>query len=117
MRLGLAAGRLVAPAAFVRALGADAGTARRVTWLTRMLGVRDLALAVGVTGTVRRGGDARGWLLAAGAADAVDAVVIARAASVGRLGGSVPGLVAVAGAGSAVAHVVAALAQGSSRAS
>lgn len=62
LALKLVAGRSVigavimaAPVPAARMLGADTATAQRVTWLTRMLGVRDGAIGVGGVDAVRRG--------------------------------------------------------------
>jgi hypothetical protein len=98
-RTVIAAGILVAPQLSARFLGADTATARRVTWLTRMMAVRDAALGVGGAYASRRG-DPRPWLIAGAVADAVDAAVLRRALKEGRIAGLVPAL-AVSGAGAA----------------
>jgi hypothetical protein len=111
----IAAGRLVfaavimaAPVFSARLLGADTATAQRVTWLTRMMAVRDGALGAGGVAAVRRGGAAP-WLLAGAVSDAADAVVIAVALEQGRLKGIVATLVVPAAAATAAAGVVTAL--------
>jgi hypothetical protein len=114
----LAAGRcavslilLVAPEAALRAQGSDAATARRSGWLARMLGARDLTLALGAAGSLRTSDqDGRLWLLAGAASDAVDAAVSASGISSGRLGRLRGGALTVIGAGAALAGVVAAVA-------
>jgi hypothetical protein len=103
-RVVMATGMLAAPELTVRLLGADTATARRVTWLARMLAVRDAAIGLGGVVALRREGDARPWLVAGAVSDAVDAVVIAAAVRQGRVGGAgpaalVPGAAAVAAAG------------------
>jgi hypothetical protein len=100
-RVVLAAAFLAAPVPALRLAGADTATARRVSWLTRMMAVRDAALAVGALAANRRG-DPRPWLVGGAVADAVDAVVIAGALKQGRLRGIVPTL-AVPGGGLAAA--------------
>ncbi len=103
-RTVLAASMLAAPELATRLLGADTATARRVTWLTRMVAVRDAAIGVGAIVALRRGGDARPWLIAGAVSDAVDAVVVGAALRQGRVGGVapaalVPGAAAVAAVG------------------
>jgi hypothetical protein len=89
-RAGFAAAFLLAPVPGLRALGADTATAQRVSWLTRMMAVRDGALAVGALIADRRGGDPRPWLVGGAVADAVDAAVFAGALKQGRLKGFAP---------------------------
>jgi hypothetical protein len=108
-RTAFAAAILAAPVPFLRLLGADSATARRVSWLTRMMAVRDGALGVGGALAVRRGGSATPWLLGGAVADAVDAAVIAGAVRQGRVKGVLPAavvplaaLAAAAGAASAL---------------
>src|SRR5689334_15313676 len=88
-RTAIAAGVLAAPVLSTRLLGADAATAQRVTWLTRMLGVRDGVLGVGTAAAARTGAGA-GWVLGGAVSDAVDALVLAAAVKQGRLRGIVP---------------------------
>lgn len=96
-----ALGILVAPVVSGRLLGVDTATAQRVTWLTRMMGVRDAALGVGALASTRTGGS-RAWLAAGAVADAVDVVVLIGALRQGRVKGlAARGTVAVA-AGAAV---------------
>ena len=91
---------MVAPVVFVRLLGADTATAQRVTWLTRMLAVRDGALGVGTAAAARSGGSS-GWLIGGAVSDAVDAAVIAAALKQGRLRGVIPAATVVGAAGAA----------------
>ncbi|MEO9137623.1 MAG: hypothetical protein ABI345_01010 [Jatrophihabitans sp.] len=116
LAMQLAAGRsvigvviLAAPVPAARLLGADTATAARVTWLTRMLGVRDGALGVGGLDAVRRGTSATAWLLSGGVADAVDSLVVAAAVKQGRVGGVVPRFLVLGAAGSAALHVLTAV--------
>jgi hypothetical protein len=106
----IAASILAAPVMTGRAMGTDTATAQRVSWLTRMMGVRDAAIGVGGLLAARRGGAAATpWLIAGAASDLVDAVVLAKAVREGRIKGIVPtltvpvaALTAVAGAATAV---------------
>ncbi|HET8582549.1 MAG TPA: hypothetical protein VFL65_04815 [Jatrophihabitans sp.] len=115
--LQLAAGRAVMGAAILafpvpaaRLLGADTATARRVSWMTRMLAVRDGALGVGGAIATRRGTGtaAAGWLLAGAVSDATDALVYAAALRQGRLRGAVPTLIVPGAALAAAVGAVAA---------
>jgi hypothetical protein len=107
-RVALGMGLLAAPAAVARLAGIDTGTARRVTWLTRMTAGRDLALGAG-TLAARGGGDAARWLAVGAAADLADAVILTSALRQGRLG-RVRGVgMAAIAAGGAVVGTVAAL--------
>jgi hypothetical protein len=104
-RTAIAAGIMVAPVLATRLLGADTATAQRVTWLTRMLAVRDGALGVGAAVASRSGGGA-GWVLGGAVSDAVDAVVLAAAIKQGRLRGALPAGTVVAAAATAAAGFV-----------
>lgn len=108
-RVAFAAVIMAAPTTSLRALGADSATAQRVTWMTRMLAVRDGALGVGGVLAARRGASATPWLLAGAVSDAVDALVIARALAQGRVKGIVPTAVVPLAAVTAVAGAAAAL--------
>jgi hypothetical protein len=103
IRTLVGAAMLAAPVASARVFGADTATARRVTWLTRMMAVRDGALGVGTVGARRAGGGAATWLLAGAVSDGLDAVVLARALAQGRIKGLVPRAIVVAATASAAA--------------
>ncbi len=107
-RVVFAAAFLAAPVPGVRLLGSDTASAQRVSWLTRMMAVRDGALGVGAL-TAGRGGDPRPWLIGGAVSDAVDAVVIAGALKQGRVRGIVPTLVVPGAMLAAASGVVAAL--------
>ena len=92
-RVGAAAACLAAPVPAARLLGLDTATAARVSWLTRMMAIRDGALGVGALLAQRNGGNAAPWLLGGAASDAVDAVVIAGALKQGRIKGVLPSAV------------------------
>jgi len=92
---------LAAPALVPRLLGADAVTARRVGYLGRMVGVRDVALALGVLRALRAGEDARPWTLAGVLSDTGDALAVTtavRRGDVSRLPGVLLAASAVGGA-------------------
>jgi hypothetical protein len=113
----LAAGRtlfaaaiMAAPVPLLRVLGADAATAQRVAWLTRMTAVRDGALGVGGLAAARRkDGSVRHWVVAGAVSDAVDAVVIAGAIKQGRVRGVIPSAMVPLAGWAAVAGAVAAV--------
>lgn len=79
-RVALGGAFLAFPEASVRTLGVDSASAGRMAWLARMAAARDIALGLGVLGTVttRRGRAAA--LASTALVDAVDAAVIAVAA-------------------------------------
>src|SRR4051812_49708958 len=62
-RLALAGAFLAAPVPALRAMGADTATAQRISWLTRMMAVRDGALGLGAAMATRNGGGPRPWVL------------------------------------------------------
>jgi hypothetical protein len=85
-----------APAAGVRLMGTDTATARRVTWVSRMVAARDTALGLGTLAAARNG-DAAPWLLAGALADAGDALAVTASLRQGRVGGPGAWLIAVGG--------------------
>jgi hypothetical protein len=107
----VAAVMVASPVRTARLLGTDTATAQRVTWLTRMMGVRDGAIGVGGLAAARTDGGAAAtpWLLAGAVSDAVDAVVLAGALKRGRLNGFVPRAVVPVAAGVAALGAVTAL--------
>jgi hypothetical protein len=84
-RIALGGAFLAFPVTSVRTLGVDTASAGRMAWLARMAAARDIALGLGVLGTVatRRGRAAA--LAVTALVDAVDAAVIAAAASERRV--------------------------------
>ena len=94
---------LAAPVASTRALGLDSATAKRVSFLARMMAARDVAIGAGTAAAAGQGGRPGGWLLAGAFADAADAVVIAGALKSGRASG--PVAAGVAGGAVALAAV------------
>jgi hypothetical protein len=106
-RTAIAATIIAAPVLSGRLLGMDTATARRVSWLTRSMAVRDGALGAGGILAGRHAGAAP-WLLGGAAADAVDAVVLSAALRQGRVKGLVPtAIVPLAAATAAVAALTA----------
>jgi hypothetical protein len=108
-RVVMAAAALAAPVPAARILGTDTATAGRVTWLTRMMAVRDGAIGAGGLAATRGSGSAAPWLLAGAVSDAVDAAVLAVALRQGRIKGVVPTAVVPMAAGIALASAVTAL--------
>jgi hypothetical protein len=109
-RTAIAATVMAAPVLSTRFFGADAATAHRVEWLTRMTAVRDGALGVGGLLAARRGGAAAvPWIVGGAVSDAVDAVVIAQALRQGRVKGVVRAAIVPMGAAAAVVGAVTAL--------
>ncbi len=78
-RMGLGATLVARPTNLATTVGVDSVTAARVSWLGSMVGVRDIALGWGLVHAARRGEDARPWLLAQAAADAMDAAAFTAA--------------------------------------
>jgi hypothetical protein len=108
MAIQLAAGRTATgavvfalPVLTARLLGADSTTAKRVTWLTRMMAVRDAAIGAGGLLAARGGGAATPWLVAGAVSDAVDAVVLGQALRAGRVKGLTAAVVVPVAAGAA----------------
>lgn len=86
VRAGAGVTMLVRPTALPRLLGADSATANRVTWVTQMLGAREVALGLGAFVALRRGGPAaRTWLYAGALADGLDAVAVSTAIAKGKV--------------------------------
>lgn len=113
-RAGIGVAMLVQPAALPQRLGVDSAAARRTSWVSSMLGAREVALGLGTLVALRRvqkGGDpraARLWLMAGILCDTVDALAVARAVGAGQATAA-PGLGLVGVAGTATALQVAAL--------
>lgn len=109
-RVAAGVSMLARPRLLPTALGVDSAAAARMTWVTQMLGAREVALGVG-TWTALRGGDrkaARLWLYAGLLSDSVDALAVGAAAVQGRVSRPI-GTAVVAIAGGAVYAQVAAL--------
>jgi len=116
MALQLAAGRTAAgalilalPVLSARLLGADSATAKRVSWLTRMLAIRDAAIGAGGLAAVRGTDSAAPWILAGAISDAVDAMVLTHAVRQRRANRLTAVAVVLVAAGAAALGAVTAL--------
>jgi hypothetical protein len=85
-RIAIGIGLLVSPVGLGRGLGIDAGTSRRVAWMARVAGGREIALGIGTLQAWRRGDPADGWVIAQAVSDAVDAVAFTASAARGHVG-------------------------------
>jgi hypothetical protein len=96
-RIGFGAGLVLAPGLVGRTwVVGDEAQRPAAKLLARALGVRDLALGLGIVIALDRGAPVRGWLEAAALSDAVDLVATLLAGRAARRG------VALVAAGSAV---------------
>jgi hypothetical protein len=77
-RIAFGAGFLLAPGPTGRGWIGDDATSPAVKVLTRALGIRDLALGLGVVIAIDRGAPVRGWLEAGAVSDAVDLLATLR---------------------------------------
>jgi hypothetical protein len=116
MAFQLAAGRtatgavvLALPVLSARLLGTDSATAKRVTWLTRMMAVRDAAIGAGGLATARAGSSQTPWLVAGAVCDAVDAIVLTQALRQGRVKGVTAAAVVPLAAGAAAVGALTAI--------
>jgi hypothetical protein len=105
-----------APRMLPMSLGVDSASAARMSWVTQMLGAREVALGLGTWLALRKD-DARGarlWLCAGLLSDAVDALAVGTAVARGRV--SKPaGAAVVAIAGGAVYTQASALSESTGR--
>lgn len=83
-RVVIGTGLLVSPVGLARGLGIDAETARRVGWMARMAGAREVALGLGTLQAWRRDEPLDGWVAGQAISDGVDAVAFAVTAARGR---------------------------------
>jgi hypothetical protein len=96
-RIGFGAGMVLAPGLVGRTwIAGDEARRPAAKLLARALGVRDLAIGLGVVIALDRGAPVRGWLEAAALSDAVDLAATLLAGRAARRG------VALVAAGSAV---------------
>ena len=116
MAFQLCAGRTAAggamlalPVLSARLLGADSATAKRVSWLTRMMAVRDAAIGAGGLAAARGTGSPGPWIIAGAVSDAVDAIVLTQALRQGRANGLTATAVVPVAAGSAAIGLLTAL--------
>jgi peptide-methionine (R)-S-oxide reductase len=85
-RVVIGAGLLVSPVGLARGLGIDAQTARRVGWMARIAGAREVAIGLGTLRAWRRDEPMEGWIAAQAISDGVDAVAFAVTAARGDVG-------------------------------
>lgn len=102
-------GFLLAPVASTRILGLDTATAKRVSFLARMMAARDIVIGAGTAAASGESGRPGLWLLAGAVADATDAVVITGALKQGRARGPVAAAVVAVAAGAAAVATIGAL--------
>jgi hypothetical protein len=91
VRIAIGIGLIVSPTGLAKGLGVDAPTAKRVRWITRIAGAREIAVGVGTVRAWRRSEALDGWILAQAISDGSDAVAFT-AAAVNREVGIVRGL-------------------------
>lgn len=86
-RVGVGVSMITRPSMLPRALGIDSASASAMSWSTRMLGAREIALGLGAVTALRRGdaAAARLWLYAGMFSDGVDALTVGTGAARGRL--------------------------------
>ena len=107
VRTGAGAVMLAAPRALPGVLGVPAGVSSPTAWVVQMLGVREVALGVGVLAAHGSEG-ARAWALAGAACDVVDALVVGaavRRGAVTRSWGSAVATSALAAGTAALVHL------------
>lgn len=85
-RVVIGAGLLVSPVGLARGLGIDEQTARRVGWMARIAGAREVAIGLGTLRAWRRKEPLDGWIAAQAISDGVDAVAFAVTAARGDVG-------------------------------
>jgi hypothetical protein len=104
-RAAVGTSMLARPTMLAKSAGVDSTTAARLSWLTRMLGARELALGAGTLLALRRGRNVEEWALAQAFSDAVDAAAFGGAVARGnvrRVTGTAIAAVALAGAATGV---------------
>ena len=85
-RIVIGTGLLISPVGLARGLGIDAPTAKRVGWLARVAGAREIAIGAGTIHALRRGQPVDAWIAAQAFCDGVDAVAFAVTAFRGDVG-------------------------------
>ena len=85
-RIVIGVGLMVSPVGLARGLGIDAETAKRVGWMARMAGARELALGLGTLNAWRRDEPLQGWVAGQAISDGVDAAAFAVTAARGDVG-------------------------------
>jgi hypothetical protein len=85
-RVVIGLGLIASPVGLARGLGIDAPTAKRVGWMARIAGARELAIGLGTLRAWQRQEPMAGWVAAQGISDGVDAVAFAVTAARGDVG-------------------------------
>lgn len=85
-RIAIGLGLIVSPAGLARGLGIDEATARRVGWMARIAGAREVAIGLGTLRAWQRAEPMAGWVAAQAISDGVDAVAFAVTAARGDVG-------------------------------
>lgn len=85
-RVVIGIGLLASPVGLARGLGIEEPTARRVGWMARVAGARELALGLGTLQAWRRGDPLDGWVAGQALSDAVDALAFTVTAARGDVG-------------------------------
>jgi Domain of unknown function (DUF4267) len=86
-RTAVGVSMIVRPTMLATSMGVDSAAAARTSWVTQMLGAREIALGLG-TLAARRAGDRRAtrfWLYAGLLSDAVDALAVGAATARGQV--------------------------------
>ncbi len=86
-RAGAGVAMITRPTLLPSLLGVDSASARTMSWTTRMLGAREIALGLGTWTALRRpdAAAARLWLWAGVLSDGVDALAVGSAAARGQV--------------------------------
>lgn len=106
MRTTVGLALVVTPSTLGRLLGVDRTTARRLAYLSQMIGVRELALGLGTLDALRRDQDTRPWVLGQALSDAGDAAALAVAVRGGKVNRFTGALIVLAGTAGAVRDVM-----------
>jgi hypothetical protein len=85
-RIVIGLGLMVSPVGLARGLGIDEPTAKRVGWLARIAGARELAIGLGTLRAWHRKEPLAGWVAAQAISDGTDAVAFAVTAARGDVG-------------------------------
>lgn len=85
-RVVIGIGLLVSPVGLARGLGIDEQTARRVGWMARIAGAREIAIGLGTVRAWARKEPMTGWVAAQAISDGVDAVAFSVTAARGDVG-------------------------------
>ena len=101
---------LARPALLPRVLGVDAATAARVSWISVMLGAREVALGAGTLRALRRGG-VTPWVVGSALSDVADAFALGSATVRGHVRPVLGALAAASAGGTAAVQLALVLEQ------